>query len=334
MFSETVQAKIKKFDVYRKLPQDLTEPTLSGAIISIVALVCMSLLFLTELAEYLSVTTTSEMFVDINRGGEKLSINIDLVFPKFPCSLMSLDAQDVMGSHIVDIEGTLNKRRLDRDGRLLTEESMLGASKTQDAAAIKSQLTNGEGCQIVGNISVNKVPGNFHISNHAQHNLVHQITNNDLSKLDFSHQINHLSFGDNQDLELITNTFTEGVLSPLDSLSRVRPESNKRPLTYEYYIKVVPTTYITLKNQEFHVYQFTANTNEFESDGLPTVYFRYDLSPVTVKFAQVQDNFLHFLVQVCAIVGGVYTVAGLIESLIHSSVSGLLKKNQVDKLGK
>ena len=57
MFSETVTNHIKKLDVYRKLPTDLTEPTASGALISLVATIVMALLFLSEFNTYLSVGT-------------------------------------------------------------------------------------------------------------------------------------------------------------------------------------------------------------------------------------------------------------------------------------
>ena len=35
----------------------------------------MGILFITEFNEFLKVQTTSEMFIDINRGGEKVIIN-------------------------------------------------------------------------------------------------------------------------------------------------------------------------------------------------------------------------------------------------------------------
>lgn len=332
MFSETVQSKLRKLDVYRKLPQDLTEATMSGAILSIIAMVCMSLLFVTELSEYLTISTTSEMFVDINRGGEKLNINVDITFPRYPCGLLSLDAQDVMGSHIVNVGGTLLKRRLNSSGTLISVEKVEHGHQT-DIASIKKQFDDGEGCQILGNVLVNKVPGNFHISSHAQHGAIHEIIQGDPSKLDLSHQINHLSFGDTQDIDYILKSFTKGVLNPLDSVSKIRASEDRKSKTYEYYIKVVPTTYFNLRGAEYHVHQFTANGNEYPAEGLPAVYFRYDLSPVTVKFTQVRDSFFHFLVQVCAIVGGIYTVAGLVDNLIHTSVSKLLRKTREGKVG-
>ena len=332
MFSETVKSKLKKFDVYRKLPQDLTEPTISGAMVSIVACSFMLLLFLSELNTYLTVSTSTEMFVDINRGGEKLVINIDVVFPKYPCGVISLDAQDIMGSHVINIEGSMKKIRLDRNGKTLSEEDLLKSGQ-MDLEAVKTQFANQEGCRLQGYIYVNKVPGNFHISSHAYHDKIFALVGHDMGRLDFSHEVNHLSFGVNKDIEVIQTIFHEGVLSPLDTVKKMRPENVKEALNYEYYIKVVPTTYKTLKHEEYYVHQFTANSNEYKSEGAPAVYFRYDLSPVTVKFSQVQESFFHFIVQVCAIVGGVFTVAGLLENMLHSSIASVLKKRDEGKLG-
>jgi hypothetical protein len=335
MFGETVKSKLKKFDVYRKLPQDLTEPTVSGALVSIVACSFMLLLFLSELNTYLAISTSTEMFVDINRGGEKLIINIDVIFPRYPCGMTSLDAQDIMGSHVMNVEGSMKKIRIDTNGNILSEEDLLTEStnNAQLTGIIKQQLQDKEGCRLKGNIKVNKVPGNFHISSHAFHDRVHAVVGNDIGKLDFSHEIVHLSFGENHDIQTIQTAFHEGVLSPLDSVKKIRPENVKEPISYEYYIKVVPTTYKTLQDKEYYVHQFTANSNEYRAEGAPAVFFRYDLSPVTVKFAQVQESFFHFIVQVCAIVGGVFTVAGLIEGFLHSSIAKVLKKREEGKLG-
>ena len=54
--------------------------------------------------------------IDVNSGEEKLHINLDITLPKCPCSILSLDIVDVTGVHLVDIEGKLNKYRLDKHG--------------------------------------------------------------------------------------------------------------------------------------------------------------------------------------------------------------------------
>lgn len=50
---------IHRLDIYRKVPQDLTEPTLSGAIISLLCVSLIIILFFVELRHFLA----QEMYV-------------------------------------------------------------------------------------------------------------------------------------------------------------------------------------------------------------------------------------------------------------------------------
>lgn len=50
---------IHRLDIYRKVPQDLTEPTLSGAIISLLCVSLIIILFFVELRHFLA----PEMYV-------------------------------------------------------------------------------------------------------------------------------------------------------------------------------------------------------------------------------------------------------------------------------
>jgi hypothetical protein len=65
---QSVQSKLRAVDLYRKLPSELTEPTLSGALISIISTSIIILLIISEFASFMSTRETSEMFVDITRG--------------------------------------------------------------------------------------------------------------------------------------------------------------------------------------------------------------------------------------------------------------------------
>lgn len=49
MFGSGVQNRLRSLDIYKKLPSDLTEPTISGALISIFSTIVIGLLFFTEL---------------------------------------------------------------------------------------------------------------------------------------------------------------------------------------------------------------------------------------------------------------------------------------------
>ena len=64
---------------------------------------------------------------------------------------------------------------------------------------------------------------------------------------------------------------------------------------------------------------------------VPAVWFRYDLNPITVKYHETRPPIYHFLTTVCAIVGGTFTVAGIIDSLVFSGLE-IFKKFELGKL--
>jgi len=300
----------------------------------LISTLIMGVLFITEFNEFLKVQTVSEMFIDINRGGEKLNINVDLMFTRFPCDIISLDAQDVMGTHHVNVAGSLVKKRLNKDGQIFADFVDV-PNQAPNLGRVKEAFTNQEGCQLIGAVEVNKVPGNVHVSSHAYQFLLGEIyAQNGIATLDLSHKINHVSFGTDEDIKEIKKKFNKGVLNPLDGVQVVRNEQLRNVgVMTQYYINVVPTTYQDLNGKELYVHQFAVNSNSLETFNVPAVYFRYDLSPVTVKFSLKKESFFHFLVQICAIIGGIFTVAGIIDSLVHKSVVHILKKAQIGKLG-
>ena len=59
---------IKRFDFYRKIPMDLTEPTTPGALISIVCFCFMTYLLCTEFIAFTKLQESSEMFIQQEEG--------------------------------------------------------------------------------------------------------------------------------------------------------------------------------------------------------------------------------------------------------------------------
>ena len=70
----------------------------------------------------------------------------------------------------------------------------------------------------------------------------------------------------------------------------------------------------------------------FPKIGLPGVFFMYDLSPIMVEYTEVRKSFAHFLTGVCAIIGGVFTVAGIIDNFLYRGLRSLEKKVELGKL--
>ena len=62
-------------------------------------------------------------------------------------------------------------------------------------------------------------------------------------------------------------------------------------------------------------------TKNWNGGSLPAVYFIYDLSPIAVTISDARKSFGHFLARTVAGVGGAYAIAGLIDRMIHHSLT-------------
>ena len=51
-----------------------------------------------------------------------------------------------------------------------------------------------------------------------------------------------------------------------------------------------------------------------------------------VRLTEYRHSFTHFLTNVCAIVGGVFTVAGMLDGMLYHSGRVLKKKIELGKL--
>lgn len=185
-----------------------------------------------------------------------------------------------------------------------------------------------EGCQIYGYIEVSKVAGNFHIapgkSFQQNHVHVHDLQPFGARQFNVSHQIRSLSFG----------VPIPGVQNPLDG-TNVSAESGS--VMYQYFVKIVPTVYKKLSGEVVwsNQYSFTKHKRQVRQmtgeHGLPGFFVLYELSPMLVQYTEKRRSFMHFLTGVCAIIGGVFTVAGLIDSMIYHSAKALKKKIELGK---
>jgi hypothetical protein len=308
---------VKGLDLFRKVSGDLSSQTSIGGTITLIALISMGTLFVTETIDYLSVSIRKETLVDQDRGSGKLPINFNITFPHAPCHLVSLDYMDSVGNHVLDVKEVVNKVRLDASGNVISEpfetsiESMIQA------------LNNGEGCRTEGTIKVVKVPGNFHISFHAHHDKIHRLGNSAMSKVSFAHTIHHLSFGPGMLNQSIVRKFGQGShtnFAPYDGLA----EDAQRgvAIRHEYYISIVPIQYCNeVDHSENYSYQFSMSSYNSQIRSLfGAVWFRYEIESVTMKYVLEDKSFAKYLVNLCAILGGIFAVLGVVHSLLQQAI--------------
>lgn len=308
--------KMKTFDIYKKLPKEYLQPTCVGAILTLFTFALSTYLFFFEFSRYFQIQTKSEMLVDMTEGSDKITINFDITFPSLPCVILSLDVADSMGGHSFNLEGTVTKKPLDSIGNI-KEEFIQDYSTNRDGLyeRVKKDFDEKNGCRIAGDFNVSRVPGNFHFSSHPYRDILQRFLNdNNRFTLNMTHIINHLSFGKNENLEYVKGHFDVGVLNPLDGVKKVDNINNN---IYEYYLNIVPTKYINLDSKEYNLYQFTVNHNVDKTPrNFPAVFYRLNTSPVLVKYTQVKPNMINAVVNICAIFGGMFTLAGIFDMLI------------------
>ena len=189
------------------------------------------------------------------------------------------------------------------------------------------------GCRIYGQLDLNRASGHFHIAPHKKlaaktDNAKEQVKHNPFVQLmellsftfdqfNISHTVNVLRFGDQ----------FPGIQSPLDGAVRDVMDTHGM---YQYYVKVVPTKYRYLSGEEVESNQYSVTEHNRHlapgsGRGVPGIYFYFELSPVQAVFEETKKSFSGFLVSVCAIVGGLFTVMGLVDVVLNFALRFLNK---------
>ena len=75
-----------------------------------------------------------------------------------------------------------------------------------------------------------------------------------------------------------------------------------------YHIDIVPTIYVG-NFFSTETYQYTYNHNTFEVNHMPALYFNYHIGGTRVVVATWKGAFPTFLLNMCAVIGGIYALA-------------------------
>ena len=224
-----------------------------------------------------------------------------------------------------------------------------------------------EGCRIEANLEIKNIPGNIHISGHAHDDLVDIWTKyNERKSIDLSHIIHNFEIGNRTINDLLLNSnindnnaFGEYVsFFPLNDFKSVTPPSfikqledetkhgnqytkkkhaghshtdNDIKISYEYFMKIVSSKYKFLNGDIARKgYQFTVASHVNEQlYQTPIVNFRYNPSGISIEYVEVKEYFSHFIVQLFAIIGGVYVVFLIINGMTSSFMKLLMGNKKI-----
>ncbi|CAL0318306.1 unnamed protein product [Lupinus luteus] len=206
----------------------------------------------------------------------------------------------------------------------LTNSDLIDQCK-REGYVQKVKDEEGEGCNIHGSLELSKVAGNFHFATgksflHSAIFLADLLALQD-NHFNISHTVHKLSFGDHY----------PGLVNPLDGVKWVQGPNRG---IYQYFIKVVPTIYTDIRGRvtKSNQYSVTEHFMSSEQQGaIPGVFFVYDISPIKVTFKEEHISFLHFLTNICAIIGGIFTIAGIVDASIYYGQRTIKRKREIGK---
>eukprot|EP01083_Nonionella_stella_P051785 137501_1 len=327
---------VKSLDLFPKYQEAAgLVRTREGATVSAVSLLIIIALFCSEFLEFMQHNTREHVKVDTTIG-QQIPINFDITFHHLPCAGATVDAMDVTGDQQVDVIKQVSKQRLDLNGNYLGEAEVFpGAMFLPPFIIILPNLNRNEGCRLKGTLHVNKVAGNFHIALGKSHSQgvrhVHHFSPSDIPKFNSSHTINHFAVGGD----------FPGVKYPLDGVVKILTHEGGG--IYQYYLKIIPTVYQSVWGSMLQTNQYSV-TDQFKPipemkvgesfvPQLPGVFFSYGFSNFMVEVTDETESFTQFVVQLCAIVGGVITITGIVDSIIFHAGRVQRKRQDSSKMG-
>ena len=135
--------------------------------------------------------------------------------------------------------------------------------------------------------------------------------------LDVSHKIHYLYFGDISNIDSVQAAHKQAQLTPLNGHFREYDMSTApHSYTSHYHIDIVPTTYDNTFTR-LETYQYTYNHNSFEVGHMPSLYFNYHIGGVNVQIVKWRGFVGTFLLNMCAVIGGIYALAAFINNTLH-----------------
>ena len=327
---------LSSLDLYAKAPSVVQKKSLRGGIMTLGVGLFMCYLFLSELSDHFSVKVNDRLFVDsyAHLVDTRVTINLRVSFHAAPCSDLHLDVQDKNGRQQAD--AVINVKKTPYPLTIAKAAEVISGGDDARAAADAAA----PGCTLAGTMEVHKKEAQFYIMgavSELPHGASFEETLNHPHHMVFaralafnaSHTVEHFSFG--EDFPGKFNAL-DGVVKGLGGGGggggggAVEKGPGKTGLLYQYFVQVVPTTYhhVGGAKTKSHQYSVTEHRRNARMPGMgitpPGIVFGYVFSPIAVDFTETQQGLFNFATRMCAVLGGMFTVAGMLSSTLGTVI--------------
>ncbi|KAI0703847.1 DUF1692-domain-containing protein [Cytidiella melzeri] len=315
---EMTQTPLAQFDAFPKLPSTYKARSESRGFLTIFVTLMAFLLVVNDLGEYIWGWPDFEFSVDKEPANE-MNVNVDLLV-NMPCQYLSVDLRDAVGDRLYlsdrfRRDGTLfdigQATALKEHANALSARQAVAQSRksrgffatlfshhTQGYRPTYNYKPAGSACRVYGTVQVKKVTANLHITTLGHGYASH--THVDHSMMNLSHVITEFSFG----------PYFPDITQPLDNSFEL---TDTPFISYQYYMHVVPTTYIAPRSKPLvtHQYSVTHYTRTLShNNGVPGIFFKFDMEPLSLTIHQRTTSLLQLFIRCVGVVGGVFVCMG------------------------
>lgn len=347
--------KLSKLSAFSHAESHLLEKTVYGGIISVVTVLFALFLVASETSRCLSVSVRETMDVDLSRE-ETMPMRFNISFPHLPCSTIRVTMGDSSGDFETETVlktlhmGEIHKWRLDNDGKRLDRveyHTHRGAENPfqiildyDDIKGMREEIVNHYGCQVSGWANIKRVAGNIAflvrqeailaaeddvttmdalIERHMRHMGGAPIEATAAHLLNASHVVHTFRFGQAY----------RGQKRPLEGTDQIDRRATGLD---KYFIKVVPVSQVSYFGRKVHSHDYSITEYYEDIEGstntLPGVIVMYEPWPIRVTKAVSRLGVLHLLVRLCAVVGGLWTVCGILNRSVHAAVVNIRRSTR------
>uniref|UniRef100_A0A8C6L4G4 Endoplasmic reticulum-Golgi intermediate compartment protein n=1 Tax=Nothobranchius furzeri TaxID=105023 RepID=A0A8C6L4G4_NOTFU len=287
---------VKELDAFPKVSESFVETTASGGTVSLIAFSAMAILAVLEFFVYRDTWMKYEYEVDKDFSS-KLKINVDIT--------VAMKCQHV-GADILDLAETMITSTGLQYQPVIFELTPQQRLWQRTLHLIQSRLREEHALQEVPYKTLLK--GAPTALPPRESSSIEPLDACRIHAYNFSHRIDHLSFGEE----------VPGIINPLDGTEKITYNNNQM---YQYFITVVPT--------KLNTYEIAADTHQFSvtererminhaagSHGVSGIFVKYDTSSLMVTVSEQHMPLWQFLVRLCGIIGGIFSTTGMLHSLV------------------
>ncbi|KAK7197817.1 Endoplasmic reticulum vesicle transporter [Novymonas esmeraldas] len=295
------------FRVVQDRENHLTPATAYGAAVSLVTTLLLAVLLFGEFYSYFSghknCHITPSVFkntLDAEAQRKVDTLHFSISLPFIPCDRVATETLSPWG-HDVEVE---------RETLVWLSHIPHGSYTGESSVAyIVGEVLDGDerGCLVTGTAPIAVVSSSFNI-------VLRNYRLEDSRRLRPDFKIHYFSAG---------NAYEDwGVpqirRQTLEPMSGFQSSFNlQQPYFYQFFLQLIQTTVDLPGREDRFGYQYTAFYSMLRYNGQgrpPGLYFAYKPSPFSMDCAVQHDTISHFIINLCAVVGGVYTVAGMVEA--------------------